>query len=181
MDAITSYTYSTAAWFAIQAVPLLLFPNLITAMLCSEARRATGMHIYLFTSLFFCSLKLPIPPFILSRFPSSLCCWAPLRAHIAPIRENFYIRGWGRRGGRRERNLKKGYELTTSCLSFPALTSPRNPRAGWGGLGEERQKPRLYRSGNVPKPLPRPDPAHPRPRHPRAHGLCSANVLCGRM
>lgn len=42
MDAITAYTYSSAAWFGIQAVPLLLFPQLITAMLSIEDRRSTG-------------------------------------------------------------------------------------------------------------------------------------------
>lgn len=42
MDAVTAYTYSTAAWFGVQAVPLLLFPKLITAMLSAEARRPTG-------------------------------------------------------------------------------------------------------------------------------------------
>lgn len=42
MDAITTYTYSTSAWFGIQAVPLLFFPQLVTALLSPEARRSSG-------------------------------------------------------------------------------------------------------------------------------------------
>ncbi|MCJ1471004.1 hypothetical protein MMC07_009652 [Pseudocyphellaria aurata] len=41
MDAISAYTYSTAAWLSIQAVPLLLFPRLITAMLAPDEYRST--------------------------------------------------------------------------------------------------------------------------------------------
>ncbi len=42
MDAITTYTYSTSAWFGIQAVPLFFFPQLVTALLSPEARRSSG-------------------------------------------------------------------------------------------------------------------------------------------
>lgn len=50
MDAITTYTYSTSAWFGIQAVPLLFFPQLITALLSPEARRSSGTSFINFLS-----------------------------------------------------------------------------------------------------------------------------------
>ena len=37
-----AYTYSTAAWLGLQAVPLLVAPKLITTMLSSEAHSITG-------------------------------------------------------------------------------------------------------------------------------------------
>lgn len=42
MDVFYAYTYSTAAWLGIQAVPLLIFPKLIVTMLSVDARKPTG-------------------------------------------------------------------------------------------------------------------------------------------
>ena len=39
------YTYGTAGWLGLQALPLLLSPKLITAMLASEAHLATGSTV----------------------------------------------------------------------------------------------------------------------------------------
>ena len=42
MDVFYAYTYSTAAWFGIQAVPLIISPKLIITALSTEARKPTG-------------------------------------------------------------------------------------------------------------------------------------------
>ena len=42
MDALTSYTMATSAWFTVQAVPLLLYPRLIITLLSPTARDPTG-------------------------------------------------------------------------------------------------------------------------------------------
>jgi hypothetical protein len=38
-----AYTYGTAAWLGLQALPLLFTPRLITTMLSSEAHSITGL------------------------------------------------------------------------------------------------------------------------------------------
>ena len=42
MDVFYAYTYSTAAWLSLQALPLLLSPKLIVTMLSVETRGPTG-------------------------------------------------------------------------------------------------------------------------------------------
>jgi len=42
MDVFTTYTYSTAGWFSLQALPLLLSPKLIVTLLSVESRNPTG-------------------------------------------------------------------------------------------------------------------------------------------
>ena len=42
MDVFYAYTYSTAGWLSIQALPLLLFPSIIINILSTETRQATG-------------------------------------------------------------------------------------------------------------------------------------------
>ena len=37
-----AYTFGTAAWLSVQALPLLVAPKLITTMLSSEAHSITG-------------------------------------------------------------------------------------------------------------------------------------------
>ena len=47
MDVFYAYTYSTAAWFGIQAVPLIISPKLIITALSTEARKPTGRLVTL--------------------------------------------------------------------------------------------------------------------------------------
>ncbi|KAI9684074.1 MAG: hypothetical protein M1820_010903 [Bogoriella megaspora] len=42
MDVFYAYTYGSAAWLALQAVPLILTPRIIITMSSSEVREATG-------------------------------------------------------------------------------------------------------------------------------------------
>jgi hypothetical protein len=42
-----AYTFGTAAWLSVQALPLLLTPRLVTIMLSSEARSITGTLYHL--------------------------------------------------------------------------------------------------------------------------------------
>ena len=42
MDVFYAYTYSTAGWLSLQALPLLLSPSLIVTLLSAETRKATG-------------------------------------------------------------------------------------------------------------------------------------------
>lgn len=42
MDALASYITATSAWFALQALPLLLYPSLIITLLSPTARNPTG-------------------------------------------------------------------------------------------------------------------------------------------
>lgn len=44
MDVFYTYTYGTAAWLGIQAVPLMVSPKLIVNLLAAEARTPTGLH-----------------------------------------------------------------------------------------------------------------------------------------
>lgn len=66
MDAITTYTYSTAGWFGIQAVPLLLFPRLIIAMLSRDDRHSTDLENYFCRSLSLTLLTLALVTLILT-------------------------------------------------------------------------------------------------------------------
>lgn len=43
MDVFYMYTYSTAAWLGIQAVPLVMAPKLIVTMLSADTRQPTGV------------------------------------------------------------------------------------------------------------------------------------------
>ncbi|KAI4278344.1 MAG: hypothetical protein L6R38_005279 [Xanthoria sp. 2 TBL-2021] len=60
MDVFYAYTYSTAAWFGIQAVPLMMFPKLIITALSTEARKPTVLEEYLCRSLAFTLFTLAI-------------------------------------------------------------------------------------------------------------------------
>ncbi|MCJ1252468.1 hypothetical protein MMC24_000274 [Lignoscripta atroalba] len=51
MDVFYSYTYSTAAWLGIQALPLLISPKLIVTMLAEETRKPTALEVYFCRSL----------------------------------------------------------------------------------------------------------------------------------
>ncbi|MCJ1484664.1 hypothetical protein MMC06_004837 [Schaereria dolodes] len=51
MDVFYSYTYSTAAWLGIQAMPLILSPKLIVTMLALETRKPTVLEEYFCRSL----------------------------------------------------------------------------------------------------------------------------------
>lgn len=42
MDVFYVYTYGTAGWLSLQALPLLLTPNLVVTLLSSEARKSSG-------------------------------------------------------------------------------------------------------------------------------------------
>lgn len=46
-----AYTYGTAAWLGAQAVPLIVMPKLIIALLAPELHRTTGMgHCFCYVS-----------------------------------------------------------------------------------------------------------------------------------
>ncbi len=47
MDVFYAYTYSSAGWLALQAVPLLLSPSLIITLLSNEARKPTSKALIL--------------------------------------------------------------------------------------------------------------------------------------
>ncbi|CAD6447159.1 937683d4-87a0-49f7-8a38-cbb9108e95a1 [Sclerotinia trifoliorum] len=51
MDVFYSYTYGTAGWLALQAVPLMLSPTIIIALLSPEVRDATLLEEYFSRSL----------------------------------------------------------------------------------------------------------------------------------
>lgn len=51
MDVFYAYTYCSAGWLALQAIPLLLSPSLIIMLLSKEARNPTILEIYLSRSL----------------------------------------------------------------------------------------------------------------------------------
>lgn len=42
MDVFYAYTYSTAAWFGVQTIPLIVSPKLIVMMLSSDTRQPSG-------------------------------------------------------------------------------------------------------------------------------------------
>ncbi|KAK2791154.1 hypothetical protein FQN52_005110 [Onygenales sp. PD_12] len=46
MDVFYTYTYSTAAWLAIQGIPLVATPRMITMILMDEARGPSMLEIY---------------------------------------------------------------------------------------------------------------------------------------
>ncbi|KAJ5779511.1 Glutathione S-transferase/chloride channel C-terminal [Penicillium paradoxum] len=46
MDVFRAYTYSTAAWLALQSLPLIAGPSMIVTMLLDETRPATPIEIY---------------------------------------------------------------------------------------------------------------------------------------
>ena len=43
MQVFYAYTYGTAAWLGIQAVPLIVLPKMIVTMLARDARQTTGI------------------------------------------------------------------------------------------------------------------------------------------
>ncbi|KAL8859484.1 MAG: hypothetical protein Q9178_004162 [Gyalolechia marmorata] len=66
MDVFYAYTYSTAAWFGIQAVPLIITPRLIITTLSVEARKPTVLEEYLCRSLAFTLLTLAVVTILLT-------------------------------------------------------------------------------------------------------------------
>ncbi|KAH0542743.1 hypothetical protein FGG08_002882 [Glutinoglossum americanum] len=51
MDVFYYYTFGTASWLAVQAIPLLASPTLIVAILSPDARHATPLEEYFARSL----------------------------------------------------------------------------------------------------------------------------------
>lgn len=45
MDVFYVYTFGTAGWLGLQALPLIVSPKLIVTMLATETRDATGSYI----------------------------------------------------------------------------------------------------------------------------------------
>lgn len=66
MDVFYAYTYSSATWLGIQAVPLLVFPKLIVTMLSVDARKPTALEEYLCRTLAFTLLALALISILLS-------------------------------------------------------------------------------------------------------------------
>lgn len=48
-----AYTYGTAGWLSLQAVPLIIMPKVIVTMLANEVHRATDLELYFSRSLGF--------------------------------------------------------------------------------------------------------------------------------
>lgn len=44
MDVFYSYTYSTAAWLSLQAIPLIGMPQMIARIMLEEARQPSRKH-----------------------------------------------------------------------------------------------------------------------------------------
>ncbi|KAI9836128.1 MAG: hypothetical protein M1837_003462 [Sclerophora amabilis] len=66
MDVYYGYSYSSAAWLAIQAGPLIISPTMIIAMLSPEVRAATMVEVYLSRSLGFALLTIALLSIILT-------------------------------------------------------------------------------------------------------------------
>ena len=48
-----AYTYGTAGWLSLQAMPLIIMPKFLVALLTTEVHRATDMEVYFGRSLGF--------------------------------------------------------------------------------------------------------------------------------
>jgi len=46
MDAFYSYTYGTAGWLSLQAVPLIISPRIIVTLLSPEVRDSSALELY---------------------------------------------------------------------------------------------------------------------------------------
>ncbi|KAL8815256.1 MAG: hypothetical protein Q9223_005593 [Gallowayella weberi] len=66
MDVFYAYTYSTAAWFGVQTIPLMLSPKLIITILSTEARKPTVLEEYLCRSLAFTLLAFAVVTVLLT-------------------------------------------------------------------------------------------------------------------
>jgi len=53
MDVFYSYTYGTGGWLAIQAMPLIISPTMIVALLSPEVREASTLEVYFSRTLGF--------------------------------------------------------------------------------------------------------------------------------
>ncbi|KAL2400963.1 hypothetical protein ABEF95_000392 [Exophiala dermatitidis] len=53
MDVFYAYTYGTAAWLGIQAVPMVVLPKMIISVLAKEIHQATDVEVYFCRSLGF--------------------------------------------------------------------------------------------------------------------------------
>ncbi|MCJ1364080.1 hypothetical protein MMC16_003189 [Acarospora aff. strigata] len=60
MDVFYYYNYGTAAWFALQAVPLLISPHMISTILSPEVRNITILEDYFCRSLGFALIALGV-------------------------------------------------------------------------------------------------------------------------
>ncbi|EKG19481.1 hypothetical protein MPH_03345 [Macrophomina phaseolina MS6] len=60
MDVFYSYTYGTAAWLTVQAMPLITSPTMIAALLSPQVREATVLEIYFSRSLGFTLITLGV-------------------------------------------------------------------------------------------------------------------------
>lgn len=66
MDVFYAYTYGSAGWLALQALPLLLSPSLIITLLSKEGRNATILEIYFCRSLALTLLAIALLMFLLT-------------------------------------------------------------------------------------------------------------------
>ncbi|KAJ5203107.1 hypothetical protein N7449_005186 [Penicillium cf. viridicatum] len=60
MDVFRTYTYSTAAWLALQSLPLIAGPSMIVTMLLDETRPVSPMEIYFARCLGFSFLTIAV-------------------------------------------------------------------------------------------------------------------------
>ncbi|OQE08828.1 hypothetical protein PENVUL_c008G08765 [Penicillium vulpinum] len=60
MDVFRAYTYSTAAWLALQSLPLITGPSMIVTMLLDETRPASPMELYFARCLGFSFLTIAV-------------------------------------------------------------------------------------------------------------------------
>ncbi|KAF2198333.1 hypothetical protein GQ43DRAFT_422681 [Delitschia confertaspora ATCC 74209] len=66
MDVYYSYTYSTAGWLALQALPLITSPTMIVTLLSPEVREATPLEVYFSRTLGFTLLTIGILQILLT-------------------------------------------------------------------------------------------------------------------
>ncbi|RHZ68577.1 uncharacterized protein CDV56_109691 [Aspergillus thermomutatus] len=60
MDVFYAYTYSTAGWLSLQAIPLIGMPQMITRIMLEEARQASQIEIYFARCLGFSLLTIAV-------------------------------------------------------------------------------------------------------------------------
>jgi hypothetical protein len=82
MDVFYSYTYGTAGWLTLQALPMITSPTIIATLLSPEAHEATVLETYFSRSLGFTLVTLGVMTVLLtgsvplsSRLSEGLCLW----------------------------------------------------------------------------------------------------------
>lgn len=77
MDVYYFYSYGTAAWMALQSIPLIASPTVIVALLSPEVREASTLEVYFSRTLGFCLLTIGVLSVLLTGS-------VPLSSRITP-------------------------------------------------------------------------------------------------